>query len=186
MQFWVLFNSSELGLHYQNQNWPIWMFNLWIYIGLYVCDFVFVVNNPKKSGPTLNETFLGLLYPTENYKVWVLLLSLSLSHVFITRIIHCVVLIWCYCDIRCRYGYLTNTKVKFILVTTDLDVKDADVRNVSIALDWILLFLKNLLCENENWCSVNSATFYQSESELISHLVLNDERWHQVLSWLSN
>ncbi|GJS41454.1 trafficking protein particle complex subunit 2-like protein [Tanacetum coccineum] len=54
------------------------------------------VNNPKKSGPMLNETFLGLLYPTENYKV---------------------------------YGYLTNTKVKFILVTTDLDVRDADVRN---------------------------------------------------------
>ncbi|KAJ1443629.1 Trafficking protein particle complex subunit 2 [Sesbania bispinosa] len=51
------------------------------------------VNNPKKSGPMLNETFLGLLYPIENYKV---------------------------------YGYLTNTKVKFILVTTDLDVKDAD------------------------------------------------------------
>ncbi|GMN38206.1 hypothetical protein TIFTF001_007444 [Ficus carica] len=55
------------------------------------------VNNPKKPEPTLNETFLGLLYPTENYKV---------------------------------YGYLTNTNVKFILVTTDLDVKDADVRNV--------------------------------------------------------
>ncbi|XP_075521017.1 uncharacterized protein LOC142554215 isoform X1 [Primulina tabacum] len=54
------------------------------------------VNNPKKAAPTLNETFLGLLYPTENYKV---------------------------------YGYLTNTKVKFILVTTDLDVCDADVRN---------------------------------------------------------
>ena len=30
-----------------------------------------------------------------------------------------------------RYGYLTNTKVKFILVTTDLDVRDADVRDVS-------------------------------------------------------
>ncbi|KAM7479462.1 hypothetical protein LguiA_027675 [Lonicera macranthoides] len=57
------------------------------------------VNNPKKSGPTLNETFLGLLYPTENYKV---------------------------------YGYLTNTKVKFILVTTDLDVRDADVRNILV------------------------------------------------------
>ncbi|XP_057493268.1 uncharacterized protein LOC130778798 [Actinidia eriantha] len=54
------------------------------------------VNYPKKSGPTLNETFVGLLYPTENYKV---------------------------------YGYLTNTRVKFILVTTDLDVRDADVRN---------------------------------------------------------
>lgn len=35
-----------------------------------------------------------------------------------------------------RYGYLTNTKVKFILVTTDLDVKDADVRNVSMALSF--------------------------------------------------
>ncbi|XP_073039550.1 uncharacterized protein, partial [Primulina eburnea] len=58
------------------------------------------VNNPKKAAPTLNETFLGLLYPTENYKV---------------------------------YGYLTNTKVKFILVTTDLGVRDADVRNVSVA-----------------------------------------------------
>ncbi|KAG0477815.1 hypothetical protein HPP92_012534 [Vanilla planifolia] len=54
------------------------------------------VNNPKKSGPTLNETYLGLLYPTENYKV---------------------------------YGYLTSTKIKFILVTTDLDVKDVDVRS---------------------------------------------------------
>ncbi|XP_077233052.1 SNARE-like superfamily protein [Tasmannia lanceolata] len=54
------------------------------------------VNNPKKTGPTLNETFLGLLYPAENYKV---------------------------------YGYLTNTKVKFILVTTDLEARDADVRN---------------------------------------------------------
>ncbi|KAJ7974550.1 Trafficking protein particle complex subunit 2-like protein [Quillaja saponaria] len=55
------------------------------------------VNNPKKSGPLLNEAFLGLLYPTENYKV---------------------------------YGYLRNTKVKFILVTTDLDVRDADARNL--------------------------------------------------------
>ncbi|KAL5205910.1 hypothetical protein ABZP36_034119 [Zizania latifolia] len=54
------------------------------------------VNNPKRNSPALNETFLGLLYPTENYKV---------------------------------YGYLTNTKAKFIMVTTDLDVKDADARN---------------------------------------------------------
>eukprot|EP00252_Welwitschia_mirabilis_P018626 TRINITY_DN4137_c0_g1_i1.p1 TRINITY_DN4137_c0_g1~~TRINITY_DN4137_c0_g1_i1.p1 ORF type:complete len:144 (+),score=27.25 TRINITY_DN4137_c0_g1_i1:200-631(+) len=54
------------------------------------------VNNPKRLGTTLNETYLGLLYPSENYKV---------------------------------YGYLTNTKVKFILVTTDEDLKDADVRS---------------------------------------------------------
>jgi len=32
------------------------------------CVFM-AVNNPKKSGPMLNETFLGLLYPIENYKV---------------------------------------------------------------------------------------------------------------------
>ncbi|XP_073106294.1 uncharacterized protein [Elaeis guineensis] len=61
------------------------------------------VNNPKKSGSTLNETFLGLLYPTENYKV---------------------------------YGYLTNTKVKFIMVMTDLDVKDADIRSDLALDDW--------------------------------------------------
>jgi len=54
------------------------------------------VNNPKKIGSTLNETYLGLLYPSENYKV---------------------------------YGYLKNTKVKFILVTTDDDLKDEDVRS---------------------------------------------------------
>ncbi|PON45073.1 Trafficking protein particle complex subunit [Parasponia andersonii] len=70
------------------------------------------VNNPKKTGPTLNETFLGLLYPTENYKV---------------------------------YGYLTNTKVKFILVTTDLDCRDADVRNVSSTLDCICIIPKIVL-----------------------------------------
>ncbi|KAH8946385.1 hypothetical protein BDL97_12G091700 [Sphagnum fallax] len=54
------------------------------------------VNNPKKPGVSLNETYLGLLYPTEDYRV---------------------------------FGYLSNTKIKFILVTTDQDVRDADVRN---------------------------------------------------------
>ncbi|KAL2641957.1 hypothetical protein R1flu_009544 [Riccia fluitans] len=55
------------------------------------------VSNPKKLGVSLNETFLGLLYPTEDYKV---------------------------------FGYLSNTKIKFILVTTDQDLRDADVRNI--------------------------------------------------------
>ncbi|WOL08166.1 trafficking protein particle complex subunit 2-like protein [Canna indica] len=54
------------------------------------------MNNPKKSVLTMNESFLGILYPTESYKV---------------------------------YGYLTNIKVKFLMVTTDLNVKDADVRS---------------------------------------------------------
>ncbi|KMZ61024.1 Trafficking protein particle complex subunit 2-like protein [Zostera marina] len=54
------------------------------------------VNTPKKSGSRLNESFLGLLYPTETYKV---------------------------------YGYLTNTKVKFILVTTTSTGMDPESRN---------------------------------------------------------
>lgn len=36
---------------------------------LFFFPFTFAVNNPKKSGTTLNEAFLGLLYPTLNYKV---------------------------------------------------------------------------------------------------------------------
>lgn len=36
---------------------------------VYDDSHIVAVNNPKKSGPTLNETFLGMLYPTENYKV---------------------------------------------------------------------------------------------------------------------
>ncbi|KAJ7563682.1 hypothetical protein O6H91_03G120700 [Diphasiastrum complanatum] len=54
------------------------------------------VSNPKKAGANLNDTFLGLLYPTEDYKV---------------------------------FGYLTNTKIKFILVTSDQDLREIDLRN---------------------------------------------------------
>ncbi|CAG7873461.1 unnamed protein product [Brassica rapa] len=77
------------------------------------------VNNPSKSGTTLNEAFLGLLYPALNYKV---------------------------------YGYLTNTKVKFIMVTTDLDVRDTDVRSVcffylpKLVHSFFFCFLLFLLC----------------------------------------
>ena len=46
----------------------------------------------------------------------------------------------------CSYGYLTNTKVKFILVTTNLDVRDADVRNVSIAVPNNELYCRNKDC----------------------------------------
>lgn len=44
-------------------------------------------------------------------------------------------LMFCMIELISRYGYLTNTKVKFIMVTTDLDVRDADVRNVSTIMD---------------------------------------------------
>lgn len=32
----------------------------------------------------------------------------------------------------CRFGYMSNTKIKFVLVTTDQESRDADVRNVSL------------------------------------------------------
>lgn len=52
----------------------------------------------------------------------------------------CLVMLMCVliflCNLFFRYGYLTNTKVKFILVTTDLDVRDADVRNVSVTISF--------------------------------------------------
>lgn len=41
--------------------------------------------------------------------------------------------LYCYlCSLVFSYGYLSNTKVKFIMVTTDLDVRDTDVRSVGI------------------------------------------------------
>ncbi|URD94067.1 Trafficking protein particle complex subunit [Musa troglodytarum] len=54
------------------------------------------VNNPKRSGPTLNETFLGMY-----------------GYLTITKVKF--LMVW--------------TKVKFLMVTTDLDVNYADVRN---------------------------------------------------------
>lgn len=76
---------------------------------------------------------------------WVCFIQLKITkcEYFFSFVRLCFFLVPVYCvmsvlhgDIVCRYGYLTNTKVKFILVTTDLDVKDADVRNVSMALSF--------------------------------------------------
>ncbi|KAK1261442.1 hypothetical protein QJS04_geneDACA001247 [Acorus gramineus] len=96
------------------------------------------VNNPKKTGPTLNETFLGLLYPSENYKV---------------------------------YGYLTNTKVKFIMVTTDLDVRDVDVRSFQIgvsyyrcSLTFFTLFLVFVFCRQGQFFSRFHAAYVDAVS----------------------
>jgi len=43
----------------------------------------------------------------------------------------------------CRFGYVSNTKIKFILVTTDQDLRDADVRNVSGSI--LMYFVLKLL-----------------------------------------
>eukprot|EP00267_Zea_mays_P051212 XP_020404126.1 trafficking protein particle complex subunit 2-like protein isoform X1 [Zea mays] len=92
------FNSSAICWRIEMS---IYLFSVLFSANFFFClrriiastSILLAVNNSKR---TLNETFLGLLYPTENYRV---------------------------------YGYLTNTKVKFIMVTTDLNAKDADARN---------------------------------------------------------
>lgn len=58
-------------------------------------------------------------------------LSKKKSSTILPKACLCVTfLTWFSFFLLCRYGYLTNTKVKFILVTNEIDVKDADMRNV--------------------------------------------------------
>lgn len=75
----------------------------------------FAVSNWKLQSVSLIESYFLKLWLE---KLYVFLLSRSSS--FFSSC----------CD-AFRYGYLTNTKVKFMVVTTDLDVRDTDVRNVS-------------------------------------------------------
>lgn len=58
------------------------------------------VSSVGKSSNDLRELYLGLLYPTEDYKV---------------------------------YGYVTNTKVKFVIVveSSNTQMRDNEIRNVS-------------------------------------------------------
>lgn len=75
-----------------------------------------------------------------------------------------------------RYGYLTNTKVKFILVTTDLDVRDADVRNVSLILPWFSSLYFILIIEVGKHCpfSICPLPFFFSS-------VLDQEKKNSIL-----
>jgi hypothetical protein len=109
------------------------------------------VNNPKKPGVSLNETYLGLLYPTEDYRV---------------------------------FGYLSNTKIKFILVTTDQDVRDADVRNVSYM--YRSLFLSSL--NNSAPPSVLSFDgFYAFGKELVNSPALQGDWCSRLtLEWVGS
>ncbi|KAG5526822.1 hypothetical protein RHGRI_032929 [Rhododendron griersonianum] len=131
--------SRGLALHLI----PLWFFSFVYQLIL----FVITVNNPKKSGPTLNETFLGLLYPTENYKV---------------------------------YGYLTNTKVKFILVTTDLDVRDADVRNVNGASAFTYFSLTAFEEEEDGDWEERSKGLYLTCSVLVKSMEKFFRRFHSA------
>lgn len=55
---------------------------------------------PRKTPGEVFDTYLGMLYPTEDYKV---------------------------------YGYISNTRIKFILVVDELLQKEDEVRMVGIA-----------------------------------------------------
>ncbi|XP_014665164.1 PREDICTED: trafficking protein particle complex subunit 2-like protein [Priapulus caudatus] len=57
------------------------------------------INSVSKNANDLRELYLGLLYPTEDYKV---------------------------------YGYVTNTKIKFIIVTesSNTTIRDNEIRSM--------------------------------------------------------
>ena len=55
---------------------------------------------PRKAPGEVFDTYLGMLYPTEDYKV---------------------------------YGYISNTRIKFILVVDEMLQKEDEVRMVSTA-----------------------------------------------------
>lgn len=88
-------------------------------------------------------------------------LSKKKSSTILPKACLCVTfLTWFSFFLLCRYGYLTNTKVKFILVTNEIDVKDADMRNVrflSIRFSYSIchqyfLYSLSLLSFNEFHC----------------------------------
>ena len=72
----------------------------------------------KTASANQPDTYLGLLYPTEDYKVY-----LSFLTVFRGALA---------CLTMRSYGYLTNTKIKFIVVVDDsyVDMKEAELRTV--------------------------------------------------------
>lgn len=63
---------------------------------------------PRKAPGEVFDTYLGMLYPTEDYKV---------------------------------YGYISNTRIKFILVVDEMLQKEDEVRMVSIADQLAVLHL---------------------------------------------
>lgn len=56
---------------------------------------------PRKAPGEIFDTYLGMLYPTEDYKV---------------------------------YGYISNTRIKFILVVDEMLQKEDEVRMVRVAV----------------------------------------------------
>src|SRR5690606_19538739 len=93
-------------------------------IALYCLNLLMAgtVATKKSASAAQPDMYLGLLYPMEEYKVYVEPLE---SHVLVKNFVH-----------SCRYGYITNTKIKLILIVDDTtsEIKEAELRSV-----WALL-----------------------------------------------
>lgn len=77
-----------------------------VFVLLLVSTFILLtVNNPKRSAPTLNETFLGLLYPTENYKVWV---SSRINYRIIFLMVSASISYWNFKDLLFLFSEILN------------------------------------------------------------------------------
>ncbi len=84
---------------------------------------VALVSSLTKLNSENREAFLGLLCPADEYRVSVLLVPCLCGWLgVLSHAVRCL---------SCRYGYMTNTKVKFVLVVDDQRTKDQDVRTVS-------------------------------------------------------
>ncbi|KAF2069131.1 hypothetical protein CYY_009547 [Polysphondylium violaceum] len=94
------------------------------------CSLDIIEDKPgpvKKNVPS--DMYLGLLYPTEDYKV---------------------------------YGYMTNTKIKFIIVVLDTsDIKDSDIK----------IFFKRL---QSLFINTTSNPFYKRNSKIESKKFLQE------------
>lgn len=75
-----------------------------------------------KPTPDSRELYLGMLYSTEQYKMCVRL-SLSFFKYVLMRYVLC-----------CSFGYITNTKIKLILVidSSNTALRENEVRSVSL------------------------------------------------------
>lgn len=70
------------------------------------------------KGPTDNrDAYLGLLYPSEDFRVYVYFMEES--HTPFIAFIEPL-----------RYGFVTNTKVKFMIVVDDTVFREAEIKTV--------------------------------------------------------
>ncbi|EAL61148.1 hypothetical protein ACTFIW_007027 [Dictyostelium discoideum] len=93
------------------------------------CSLDIIEDKPGSNKKLPSDMYLGLLYPTEDYKV---------------------------------YGYLTNTKIKFIIVVLDTsDIKDSDLK----------LFFKRL---QTLFINTTSNPFYKPNSKVESKKFLQE------------